>query len=61
MVLDIGTSTIAAAAAARNAVATRGQATDERGMAALAERALFAEALLGAIKARVAEAKAVAK
>ena len=61
MTLDIGTATIRAAAVARDTiVATKGR-TDERGMAAVAGQALFAEALLGAVKARVAELKAVSK
>jgi hypothetical protein len=60
MGLDIGTTTINAAAAARAALSA-GKPPDERGMAAVAQRALFDEALLGAIKARVAEWKSVAK
>ena len=61
MALDIGNATIRAATAARAALAGGGPVADERAMAALARRALFDEALLGAIKARVAELKTVAK
>jgi hypothetical protein len=61
MDLDIGNATIRAAAAARDGLIARGHAADERGMAAVARRALFDEALLGAIKARVAELKSVVK
>ncbi len=60
MPLDIGISTIRAAAAARATLVAPGPA-NERAMAAMAEHALFTEALLGAIKARVAELKVVAK
>ncbi len=61
MELDLGTSTIRAAGAARDALALTGGRADERRMAAVAQHALFSEALLGAIKARVAELKSVAK
>ena len=62
MTLDIGADTIRAAAAARDAIAPAGALpANERAMAGVAQRALFDEALLGAIKARVAELKAVAK
>ena len=57
----LGNDTIRAAAAARDALVTAGRASDERGMATFAKRALFDEALLGAIKARVAELKSVSK
>jgi hypothetical protein len=61
MGLDIGSGTIRAAAVARDALLAGTHPANERGMAAVAERALFAEALLGALKARVAEWKTVAK
>jgi hypothetical protein len=61
MGLDIGSATIRAAAVARDAVLAGARPADERGMAAVAERALFTEALLDALKARVAEWKTVAK
>jgi 2-keto-3-deoxy-galactonokinase len=61
MALDIGTSTLRAATAARDALATSARTPDERGMATVARQALFTEALLGAVKARVAELKSVAK
>jgi hypothetical protein len=61
MGLDIGAATIRAAAGARDAIVPGRVMPDERGMAAVAQRALFDEALLGALKARVAEFKAVAK
>jgi hypothetical protein len=61
MSMDIGNATIRAAAAARDAIGNVRTLADERGMAAVAQRALFDEALLGAIKARVAELKSVAK
>jgi hypothetical protein len=61
MDLDLGNRTLAAATAARDAILARPAAVGEREMAAVAQRALFDEALLGAVKARVAELKAVAK
>ena len=61
MDLDIGGPTIAAAAAARDALVPNGRPVGERGMAAVAEHAIFDEALLAALKARVAEVKTVAK
>jgi hypothetical protein len=61
MGLDIGDATIRAATAARAALAGGAQSADEHRMAELAKRALFDEALLGAMKARVAEWKTVAK
>jgi hypothetical protein len=55
--------TASAALAARDRVelAARSAARDERGAAALARSALFEEALLGALKARFAELRTVAK
>ena len=61
MDLDIGGPTTAAATAARDALAPSGRPVGERGMAAVAERAIFDEALLAALKARVAEVRTVAK
>jgi hypothetical protein len=61
MQLEIGSGTEAAATAARASLAAAGAPATERGMAQVARRALFDEALLGALKARVAELKAVAK
>jgi hypothetical protein len=61
MELDIGNPTLASAAAARNALGAAARTAGERTMSAVAQRALFDEALLGAIKARVAELKTVAK
>jgi hypothetical protein len=61
MELDIGSATVRAAQAAREALATTAPRLDERAMSVVARRALFDEALLGAIKARVAELKTVAK
>jgi hypothetical protein len=61
MSLDIGDATAAAAASARDALTTAGRVASERSMGTLAREALFAEALLGALKARVNEFKLVAK
>jgi hypothetical protein len=61
MSLDIGDATAAAAAAARDALTAASRAANERSMGAVAREALFAEALLGALKARVSELKLVAK
>lgn len=61
MSLDIGDATAAAAAGARDALTTAGQSASERSMSTMAREALFAEALLGALKARVDELKLVAK
>jgi hypothetical protein len=61
MELDIGSATIRTAAAARDALAATTRLVNERGMSTVARQALFTEALLGAIKARIAELKAVAK
>jgi len=61
MSLDIGDATAAAAAGARDALTTAGRSANERSMGTVAREALFAEALLGALKARVNEFKLVAK
>jgi hypothetical protein len=61
MSLDIGDSAAAAAAGARDALTAVGRTANERTMGAIAREALFAEALLGAVKARVNELKLVAK
>ena len=63
MQVDVGSLTEAAAAAARERLTaqTRGGAPSERGMAAVAKTAIFEEALLAAIKARLSELKTVAK
>ena len=61
MNLDIGDATAAAAANARNALTSAAGKANERTMGAVAREALFAEALLGAVKARVNELKLVAK
>jgi len=61
MDLDIGNSAAAAAAGARDALSTTAARANERTMGAVAHQALFVEALLGAVKARVDELKAVAK
>jgi hypothetical protein len=61
MNLDIGDATAAAAAGARDALTTASRTANERTMGAVAQQALFTEALLGAVKARVNEMKLVAK
>jgi hypothetical protein len=61
MTLDIGNAAAAAAAGARDALTAGAAAANERTMGAVAREALFAEALLGAVKARVNELKLVAK
>ncbi len=63
MTIDTGANTEAAALAARDRLTeqTRSGATTERGMAGIATTAIFEEALLAAIKARLAELKAIAK
>jgi hypothetical protein len=61
MTLDIGNAAAAAAAGARDALTAGAAAASERTMGAVAREALFAEALLGAVKARVNELKLVAK
>lgn len=61
MSFEIFTSSAPAALAARDALAVASAAPDERRMAAVAKQALFTEALLGAIRARINEFKAVAK
>ena len=61
MSLDIGDAAAAAAAGARDALTAAGRTANERTMGAVAREALFTEALLGAVKARVNELKLVAK
>jgi hypothetical protein len=61
MSLDIGDAAAAAAARARDTLTVAGRRPDERLMGSVAQGALFAEALLGAVKARVNELKLVAK
>jgi hypothetical protein len=61
MDLDIGNAAAAAAAGARDALTATAARANERTMGAVAHQALFVEALLGAVKARVEELKAVAK
>jgi hypothetical protein len=61
MSLDIGNTAAAAAANARDALTAAGRTANERSMGAVAREALFTEALLGAVKARVNELKLVAK
>jgi hypothetical protein len=61
MSLDIGNLAAAAASTARDGLAATASNASERTMGAVARQALFTEALLGAIKARVEELKAVAK
>jgi hypothetical protein len=61
MNLDIGDAAAAAAASARDALTAAGATANERTMGALAQQALFAEAMLGAVKAHVDELKLVAK
>lgn len=59
MALEIPETTLAAARRSRDDL--RVGRPDERGMAAFAERALFSEALLAAIRARLNELRGVAK
>jgi hypothetical protein len=61
MSIDIGNDTAQAAASASAALAVAGRSADERAMGRVARQALFAEALLGAVKAHVNELKTVAK
>ena len=61
MNLDIGDAAATAATQARDALTVAGRNANERTMGAVAQQAVFAEALLGAVKARVAELKLVAK
>jgi hypothetical protein len=61
MSLDIGDAAARTAAAARDALTAASRSAGERTMGAIAHQALFTEALLGAIKARVNELKGVAK
>jgi hypothetical protein len=61
MSLDIGDAAAAAAAGARDALTAASRTANERTMGTVAQQALFTEALLGAVKARVNELKLVAK
>ena len=61
MNLDIGDAAAATAANARDALTAAGATANERTMGALAQQALFAEAMLDAVKAHVNELKLVAK
>ena len=63
MNLDIGNATVAAARAARTTLShlTRGSAVDEPRMAKIAQAAIFQEALLGALHARLTEIRSVTK
>jgi hypothetical protein len=61
MSLDIGNAAAGAAATAQDALTATTRTADERTMGAVAHQALFTEALLGAVKAHVAELKLVAK
>jgi hypothetical protein len=61
MSLDIGDAVAGAAVSARDALTTTSRTAGERTMGAIAHQALFTEALLGALKARVNELKLVAK
>jgi hypothetical protein len=61
MSLDIGDAAAAAASSARDALTVASRTANERTMGAVAQQALFTEAMLGAVKARVNELKLVAK
>jgi hypothetical protein len=61
MSLDIGDAAAAAASDARDALTAASRTANERTMGTVARQALFTEALLGAVKARVNELKLVAK
>jgi hypothetical protein len=61
MALDIGNAAAGSVLAARDSLTAASRTANERTMGAIAREALFSEALLGAIKARVAELKLVAK
>jgi len=61
MHVDIGDSAIAAATRARDALSPPALGASERSMARLTTRAVFCEALLGAIRAQVAEVRTAAK
>lgn len=61
MNLDIGNATAAAASGASDGLSAAAARANERTMGAVAQQALFVEALLGAVKARVDELKTVAK
>jgi hypothetical protein len=63
MTIDFTASTEAAALAARDRLdgLAKAPARDERGAARVAQSALFEEALLGALKSRLAELRTVAR
>ncbi len=63
MELDMGNATVAAAHAAGATLAglTHGSTIDESRMAKIARAAIFEEALLGALHARLTELRSVAK
>ncbi len=63
MEISVGRQTEAAALAARDKISTlaRSDAPVDVKMASIAQSALFEEALLGAVKSRLAELKSVAK
>jgi hypothetical protein len=61
MNLEIGNVAAAAATDARDRLGAVAARANERTMGAVAHQALFVEALLGAVKARVDELKTVAK
>jgi hypothetical protein len=61
MGLDVGDGVAAAAVSANDALLRKSRGAGERTMGAVAREALFAEALLLAVKAHVNELKAVAK
>lgn len=61
MAFDIGDATAAAALHARDVLARAALRPDERGMARVATQAVFCEALLGALRARIAELRTVAR
>jgi hypothetical protein len=63
MILDVGTQTAAAALAGRERLTelAHGASGDERKMARVADAAIFEEALLGALHARLSELRSVAK
>jgi hypothetical protein len=63
MPIDFTANTESAALAARDRldVLAKAPARDERGAARIAKAAIFEEALLGALKARLAELRTVAR
>jgi len=63
MILDVGTQTAAAALAGRERLTdlAHGAPGDEQNMARVAGAAIFEEALLGALHARLSELRSVAK